>query len=127
VASEHFQDHELACPCCGVTKVPAKTFKMLEDLRSLIGGRPVMINSGYRCQKHNGQVGGAKNSQHVKGLAVDVRVTGMLPESLANYVEQIPEVNGIGLDTLRRFVHMDCRPGPRVKWKYGPKGEIVAW
>jgi uncharacterized protein YcbK (DUF882 family) len=127
VASEHFQDHELACPCCGVTKVPAKTFKMLEDLRSLIGDRPVMINSGYRCSKHNIKVGGAKNSQHAKGLAVDVRVTGMSPELLAACAESIPEVNGIGLDTYRRFVHIDCRPGPRVRWKYGPRGEMTKW
>lgn len=36
-------------------------------------GKPISVNSGYRCPKHNLAVGGVKNSQHMKGEAADVR------------------------------------------------------
>ena len=39
-----------------------------------IGGKDIIIRSGYRSPKYNSQVGGAKNSQHLYGKAVDVYV-----------------------------------------------------
>lgn len=35
-------------------------------------GRPLRINSGYRCQAHNADVGGAKESTHTLGQALDI-------------------------------------------------------
>ena len=35
-------------------------------------GKPISVNSGYRCQVHNKTVGGVANSQHMKGEAADV-------------------------------------------------------
>lgn len=37
-------------------------------------GKPMHINSGYRCEKLNAKVGGKKNSYHLKGMAADVHV-----------------------------------------------------
>ena len=45
----------------------------LTRLRNVLG-KPLIINSGYRTQKHNEEVGGAKNSQHCLMQAVDVRI-----------------------------------------------------
>lgn len=36
-------------------------------------GKPVFINSGFRCPRHNKTVGGVANSQHVRGEACDCR------------------------------------------------------
>lgn len=36
-------------------------------------GKPININSWYRCKDLNEAVGGAKNSYHMSGLAVDLR------------------------------------------------------
>lgn len=36
-------------------------------------GKPVFINSGFRCPRHNAGVGGVPNSQHVRGEACDCR------------------------------------------------------
>lgn len=36
-------------------------------------GRPIIVNSGYRCELVNKLVGGVKNSNHTKGLAFDIR------------------------------------------------------
>ena len=47
----------------------------LEVLRERSGG-PVVINSGYRSQQLNRKIGGAPNSNHLTGCAVDIRVTG---------------------------------------------------
>ena len=35
-------------------------------------GKPVVVNSGFRCPLHNKAVGGVYNSQHVCGQAADV-------------------------------------------------------
>ena len=35
-------------------------------------GKPVVVNSGFRCPLHNKAVGGVYNSQHVSGQAADV-------------------------------------------------------
>ena len=43
----------------------------LDQLRYYIGC-PLFINSGYRCPELNKAVGGAKNSNHLKGLAADI-------------------------------------------------------
>ncbi len=45
--------------------------KVLEPLRAHFG-KPIRINSGFRCKALNDAVGGAKNSYHTKGRAVDI-------------------------------------------------------
>lgn len=45
--------------------------KVLEPLRRHFG-RPITINSGFRCKELNKAVGGAKNSYHTKGRAADI-------------------------------------------------------
>lgn len=47
--------------------------EVLQPLRDHLG-RPVVISSGYRCRELNEKVGGAKNSQHMRGEAADIRV-----------------------------------------------------
>ena len=44
---------------------------VLQPLRDA-WGKPLHINSGYRCQELNREVGGMPTSQHVKGEAADV-------------------------------------------------------
>ena len=45
--------------------------EVLDPAREALG-KPIVVNSGYRCPKHNAEVGGVKNSQHMKGEAADV-------------------------------------------------------
>ena len=44
---------------------------VLDKLRSE-WGRPIIVTSGYRCKELNAAVGGARNSQHLKGQAADI-------------------------------------------------------
>ena len=46
-----------------------------ERVREIIG-RPVIINSGFRCVKLNNAVGGSLTSQHLYAEAIDIRVSG---------------------------------------------------
>ena len=48
----------------------------LEVLRSRAGA-PIIINSGYRSPQLNRKIGGAANSNHLTGCAVDIRTSGM--------------------------------------------------
>lgn len=34
--------------------------------------KKLKVNSGFRCQKHNQDVGGLETSRHLKGLAIDI-------------------------------------------------------
>lgn len=47
--------------------------KVLQPLRDA-WGKPIKINSGYRCEKLNKAVGGVPTSQHTKGQAADCGV-----------------------------------------------------
>ena len=50
--------------------------KWLEVLRER-AGTPIIINSGYRSPQLNRKIGGAANSNHLTGCAVDIRTSGV--------------------------------------------------
>lgn len=57
---------------------------VLEPARAAYG-KPLYVNSGYRCSIHNAAVGGASGSQHMRGEAADLRIDGK-PEKLAKII-----------------------------------------
>lgn len=73
--------------------VKALVENVLDPLREKYG-KPIKVNSGYRCSKHNLAVGGATQSQHMKGEAADVvpgdsgQVTGDSLERLVEIIKQ---------------------------------------
>jgi uncharacterized protein YcbK (DUF882 family) len=48
----------------------------LEDVRSEFDNEPIIIDSGYRCPHGNAAVGGAGQSRHMWGDAVDMHSQG---------------------------------------------------
>lgn len=78
------------------------------DLTRVYIGKPIHINSGYRCKKLNEMVGGVSNSMHTKGLAADFR-TAFEPdiETMYNYLNIRREKYQITeLIKHKRFIHM---------------------
>lgn len=73
-----FKEKEFVCRCCGELppyakeNIEALVENVLDPLRERYG-KPIVVNSGYRCAKHNKEVGGVPNSQHMKGEAADIR------------------------------------------------------
>lgn len=105
--SENFKACEMDCKCnrCSDTLIDDKLIDILQKVRTHIG-KPLNINSGYRCPEHNREVGGASRSYHMKGMAADVMASGVKPIEIAKYAESIG-VKGIGL--YSNFVHLDTR------------------
>ena len=72
-----FKEKEFACKCCGQLpplareNVKALVREVLDPVREKLG-MPIVVNSGYRCEKHNKDVGGVRNSQHLRGEAADI-------------------------------------------------------
>lgn len=83
-------------------------------------GVPVNINSGYRTESHNAQVGGAKASYHMQGRAFDIVVEGHTPLEVAQYAQTL-NINGI--IQYNTFVHVDSRPNRY--WARNDNGTIT--
>ncbi len=58
----------------------------LEQLKVVLGGKPIMINSAFRCKRLNDAVGSKDTSQHRIGCAADIRVPGMTPNEVVQAV-----------------------------------------
>lgn len=71
---------------------------LLEQVKTVLGGKPVMINSGFRSKQVNDSVGSKDTSQHRIGCAADIRVPGMTP----NEVVQALMKSDVGYDQLIR-------------------------
>lgn len=69
-------------------------------------GRPLSINSGYRTEVHNKAIGGAENSRHVWGMAADIVIWNVTPQSVQEYLEGL---NVGGLKKYDTFTHVDVQ------------------
>jgi uncharacterized protein YcbK (DUF882 family) len=104
--SENFMTWEFRCQCCREVLVDETLINVLEELRELAGG-PLHVTSGYRCPAHNKDVGGSKNSYHMKGMAADIYCETMNPKDVACCAETVQAIRGIGV--YRHFTHVDVR------------------
>ncbi len=60
---------------------------ILEPVRAHFG-KPVKINSGYRCLTLNKAVGGVKSSDHLFGFAADISISGVSNFDLGKWIEE---------------------------------------
>jgi len=58
----------------------------LEEVKTVLGGKPVMINSAFRSKLVNDAVGSKDSSQHRIGCAADIRVPNMTPDEVVKAV-----------------------------------------
>jgi putative chitinase len=58
----------------------------LEQVKTVLGGKPVMVNSAFRSKAVNDSVGSKDSSQHRIGCAADIRVPGMTPKQVVEAV-----------------------------------------
>lgn len=64
-----------------------KLANTLEKVRAIFG-KPIHINSGYRCPALNTAVGGVSNSAHLKGYAADIRINGVAPKDVTRRIAE---------------------------------------
>ena len=58
----------------------------LEEVKTLLGGKPVMVNSAFRSKSVNDAVGSKDTSQHRVGCAADLRIPGMTPDEVVRTI-----------------------------------------
>ncbi len=105
--SAHFNRQEFACRCgCGFAVVDKKLNEVLEDIRNHFN-MPLIINSACRCPDYNEKVGGAKQSQHVLGMAADIVVMNVHPDRVFGYIKKAHKACSTG--RYNSFTHIDVR------------------
>ena len=60
--------------------------EFLEQVKELLGGKPIMVNSAFRSAEVNKAVGPSDKSQHRLGCAADIRVPGMTPDEVVKAI-----------------------------------------
>ena len=105
MVGKYFNRSEFACKCgCGFSDVDINLIGILNQMREEIN-QLIIINSGCRCEEHNKKVGGSKNSSHVKGLALDIKVLNSRYRYLIIVAAINAGINRIGIHS--NFIHID--------------------
>ena len=85
---------------------------ILDPLRELLG-KPVLVNSGFRCVALNKAVGGVADSQHCLGQAADIHVPGMSIGELITYIREHNLPFDQLIDEFGEWVHVSYGPKQR--------------
>ena len=113
----NFNLEEYACKCgCGRDNIKEELAIKIQQVRD-IRGRSIVINSGIRCEKHNGNIGASETSSHIGGWAADLGYKGSGERyQLLNAVFQIFDRVGIA----KTFIHVDVDANKTagVVWMY---------
>ena len=72
--------------------------EFLETVKTVLGGKPIMVNSAFRSKMVNDAVGSKDTSQHRVGCAADLRVPGMTPDEVVKAII----ASGIGYEQVIR-------------------------
>jgi len=113
--NQYFNLKEFECPCCHRVMLSEILLEKLFRLRFKLG-KPVLINSGFRCEAYNYKVKGSKGSYHMLGLAADICVPETILSDLYQVVLQL-NFTGIGFYEKKNFLHLDVRPGKLFEWR----------
>ena len=60
--------------------------EFLEQIKTVLGGKPIMVNSAFRSKQVNDAVGSKDTSQHRIGCAADIRVPAMTPDEVVKAI-----------------------------------------
>lgn len=124
-ASTHFKITEFACND-GSDKIliDDKLVELLEFIRCYFNV-PVTITSAYRTAAYNKKAGGSPNSQHLKGTAADIIVSGVEPSKVVTVAELfLGNSGGIGLYSISGFTHVDVRVNTS-RWYESKRGRVA--
>jgi hypothetical protein len=90
-----------------------KLAEFLEQVKTTLGGKPIMINSAFRSKQVNDSVGSKDTSQHRLGYAADFKVPGMTPDQVVRAII----ASDLQFDQIIRefdaWTHISISPSPR--------------
>ena len=116
---KYFKMKEFECrdgcemPASARENIEALVEAVLDPARERLG-KPIRVNSGYRCAKHNREVGGVAASQHLLGEAADVAPAGL-------------QVTAYGLKELERLARIIVENGKFDQLIVYPTFLHVSW
>jgi len=112
--TESFDKEEFSCKCgCGLDYIQDGIVQRLQVVRDILKS-PILVLSGVRCAKHNSEVGGAPESYHTKGMAVDWVIENSSTLKWAAETILHNWSGGFHYYPEKNFVHCDL--GPRRRW-----------
>jgi putative chitinase len=90
-----------------------KLAEFLEQVKALLDGKPIMVNSAFRSKAVNDSVGSKDTSQHRLGYAADFKVPGMTPDQVVRAIID----SDLQFDQIIRefdaWTHISISPYPR--------------
>jgi len=112
---------EFACKCergdkCDAKPMEKETILKLTKVR-LDFGKKMIITSAARCLEHNRKIGGADNSFHLIGKAVDIKTNSAVHAGMILRLGIRHGFTGIGI-SKNGFIHLDTRPSEFVVFGY---------
>lgn len=85
----------------------------MEQVRKILGGEPIIVNSWYRDVVSNARIGGAPDSRHLYGDALDFRHMLLNPKQVYSILDEW--LKDGGLSAYKSHVHIDFR-GIKARW-----------
>ena len=103
-------------PASARENIEALVENVLDAVRERFG-KPIRVNSGYRCPKHNAEVGGVPNSQHMRGEAADIAPAGFKSSKVQEFKSELERMGKI-IEQLGNFDQLIYYPTfVHVSWK----------
>ncbi len=120
VENFNLQEFECTHPTHSHVQVSRKLVDKLQELRNRLGGA-VIITSAFRCEERNRAVGGATNSQHMQGRAVDITLRNQ-EKDISEIAEMAIDIGFTGIGYYSTFIHLDVRQVPAYT-----EQDVVVW
>lgn len=113
----YFNEDEFNCPCCGKNEMKQDFLFKIDDARE-VAQVPFKVNSGFRCSKHNEEVGGSTTSSHLLGWAADI--SAVSSNEKFKIVAGLLDAGFTRIGVGKNFIHADCDPNKvkEVIWTY---------
>jgi len=94
----------------------------LEEVKAVLGNKPIMVNSAFRSKQVNDAVGSKDTSQHRIGCAADIRVPGMTPDEVVKTII----ASNLGYDqVIREFDRWTHISVPNVAGAVPRKSKLI--
>lgn len=126
--TRNFAAEEFTCKHCGAAGIRSTFVEQLQRFRDYIG-KPIKINSGYRCKQHPVEAAKLSPGRHTEGIAADISGPPIL--EIWRALEHFPEFTGVGVSLDGNYVHVDTRRLPagvrRALWAYDDAGKPRPW
>lgn len=112
--ADHLQHYEFQCRCtfddCTYTLISQDLISAWNALRKS-HGKPLLINSGYRCQRHNSNpiIKGVNHSRHKSGHAIDIYTGGFDDAQTIDFIDRA-ELHFDYVKVYTKFIHCHTEP-----------------